>query len=390
MKTKEINHAERAHALLSASGSSRWLNCTPSAVLEDQYPNKGSVFADEGTLAHELAEVLLNEIHRGTKQPEKLAEIESHKLYSAEMREYVNTYVEYVGACFAETKRTDAHAVLFTEVRLDLTAYIPEGFGTIDNVICANGVADVIDLKYGKGVRVSAVDNSQLKLYALGAVEAFAFAYDVHTVRLHIHQPRLDAISVFELPLSELIEWGESTVKQRAALAINGAGDLMTGDWCAFCRHRNRCTALAAEAEAVAALDFAPAHTLTDEQLLSVYAKADRVTRWLSGLSDYLLQQALEGKTWPGLKLVEGRSNRTIADKEAARLALEATDLDPADYIKTDIVAMGQLEKLLGKSGFDQLIGPYVVKPPGKPALVDESDKRPPFDPQAAAASDFD
>jgi hypothetical protein len=393
-KDTPIDHKDRAHALLSASGSSRWLTCTPSAQLESVYPNTSSVFADEGTAAHELAELKLRYTFEGEgNEPVLKAKIRGFKAqnphFNEEMDQHTQTYVDYIYEVHNEAVERDYLAEVFTEVRVDLTKYVPEGFGTVDNAVIGGNVLDIIDLKYGKGVRVSAVDNSQLKLYALGALEAYSILYDIETVRLHIHQPRLDAVSVFELSAAELISWGHIYVMPKAAEAMAGDGKLVTGAHCGFCKAKNRCAALAKEAHEVAALDFADPRILTDAQVLDVYAKADRLTRWLSGLGDYLLGEALEGKAWDGYKLVEGRSNRVLTDKAAAKARLEATDLDPGDYMKSELQGITALEKVLGKKGFEDVLGALIDKPQGKPTLVSADDKRPAFDPVANAANDF-
>lgn len=393
-KETPIDHKDRAHALLSASGSSRWLTCTPSAQLESVYPNTSSVFADEGTAAHELAELKLRyAFEQDGNEPALAAKIRGFKAqsqhFNEEMESCTDMYVDYIKEVHAEAVERDRLAEVFTEVRVDLTKYVPEGFGTVDNAVIGGNVLDIIDLKYGKGVRVSAVDNSQLKLYALGALEAYSILYDIETVRLHIHQPRLDAVSVFELSAAELVSWGHVYVMPKAAEAMAGTGELKTGLHCGFCKAKNKCAALVKEAHAVAALDFADPRILTDAQILEVYGMADRLTRWLSGLGDYLLSEALEGKSWDGYKLVEGRSNRVLTDKAAAKARLEATDLDASQYMKSELQGITALEKVLGKKGFEEVLGPLVDKPAGKPTLVSADDKRPAFDPVANAANDF-
>ncbi len=383
----EINHKERAHAILSASGSSRWLNCTPSARLEAEVPETTSVFAEEGTLAHEIAEIKLRLLHEPhTDLQTRLEEARQKELYHEDMDYHTDNYVSYVREIYSEALAKDHLAVVETEVRVNLTKYVPEGFGTVDNAVIGNGTLDVIDLKYGKGVAVSATDNSQLKLYALGALEAYSFLYDIDTVRLHIHQPRLDAISVFEISASELLEWGQNHVIPKAQEAFEGNGEQVTGSWCGFCKVKHRCAAMAKEAESVAALDFADPKLLTDEQVLEVYGKADRLVRWLSGLGDYILTEALSGKQWEGYKLVEGRSNRRISDSDKAITLLENEGFIKEDFMKMDLQGIGALEKLLGKKDFEKVLGGIIEKPEGKPTLVPVSDKRQAID----LASDFD
>jgi len=384
-KETSIDHKDRAHALLSASGSSRWLTCTPSAQLESVYPNTSSIFADEGTAAHELAELKLRYTFEGEgNEPVLKAKIRGFKAQNAhfneEMDQHTQTYVDYIYEVHNEAVERDECAEVFTEVRVDLTKYVPEGFGTVDNAVIGGNVLDIIDLKYGKGVRVSAVDNSQLKLYALGALEAYSILYDIETVRLHIHQPRLDAVSVFELSAAELVSWGHVYVMPKAAEAMAGNGPLVTGAHCGFCKAKNKCAALAKEAHAVAALDFADPRILTDAQILEVYGMADRLTRWLSGLGDFLLSEALEGKSWDGYKLVEGRSNRKYVDQDAVAEALIEKGYDAALIYERSLLGITAMEKLLGKKAFAEILGNLIEKPAGKPTLVPESDKRPAYD----------
>lgn len=389
MKEVKINHKERAHALLSASGASRWLNCTPSALLEEHFEDKSSAFAEEGTLAHELAELKLRQwalLGDSSELADSITQVRHSALYSNDMEMYVDNYVSYVREVFAEAQQRDHLAEIFTEIRVNFSRWVPEGFGTVDNCVIGRAVMDVIDLKFGKGIAVSAVDNPQLKLYALGALEGYGFMYDVDTVRLHIHQPRLDAISVYELSVADLLEWAETEVKPKADRAINGEGEQVPGTWCQFCKAKSRCTALAKEAEEVAQFDFQDPKLLTDQQVLEVYAKADRLTRWLSSLGDYILQEALAGRKWDGYKLVEGRSNRRLTDTEAVIGTLTSEGWQPSDFMKSELQGITALEKLLGKKAFEATLGKYTEKPPGKPTLVDQSDKRQELD----LTSDFD
>lgn len=388
-KAKQVEHSERAHALLSASGSSRWMNCTPSAVLESGFPNTSSVFAEEGTVAHELAELQLRKAT--TDFPEYNVETEkflkkNKHIYSAEMRDHVKMYTDYVQEVYAQALTTDPAALIFTEVKVDLTKFIPEGFGTVDNVVIANGTMHVIDLKFGKGVKVSAFHNSQLKLYAIGALMEYEFLFDINSVVLHIHQPRIDNVSTFELSADDLTTWAEMQVKPKADMAIKGEGEQVTGDWCGFCRAKSRCKALATQALEVAQKDFADPRLMSDDEVLQVYNLSDRLIRWLSSLGDFLLSEALAGKKWEGFKVVEGRSNRAITDKNKAIEILRANNWNDSDFLKSDLKGLGDLEKLLGKKGFEELLGSVVAKAPGKPTLAPATDKRSEF----SSASDFD
>lgn len=377
---KPVNHNDRAHALLSASGSSRWLNCTPSARLEDGEPSTETEHTREGTLAHEVSEAKLRE---------DLARLEllmRHEMYNEEMDEYTDMYVGYVLENVSAATSSDPAAHFEIEVRVDLQKYVPEGFGTIDAAVISNGTLHVIDLKYGKGVPVSAVDNSQLKLYALGLLEHYSFMYDIDTVVLHIHQPRLDTISVFDIAAQELLAWGTDHVLPKAAEAFAGTGEQKVGSWCTFCKVRNRCRAMAAEMEKVARHDFADRALLSDEELLEVYSKSDMLIRWLSGIESYMLQQALTGKKWNGFKLVEGRSVRRIVSETDAISALITDGWTESDFMNMKLKGLGDLEKLLGKTGFESVLGRLVEKPEGKPTLVKADDKRP----EINLASDFD
>jgi len=387
----QVNHTERAHALLSASGSSRWLNCTPSARLEDQFPESSSDFAAEGTLAHELAEAKLRARHNGDEETlsHVRARVHAHVLYSDEMEDYTDQYVDYVSEVFAEAHARDKAAIIETEVRVSLQDYVPEGFGTIDDVIIAGATLDVIDLKYGKGVRVSAQENSQLMLYALGTLQEYSFLYHIDTVRMHIHQPRLDAVSVYEIQAEDLLKWGKDVVIPKAAQAHLGEGPQVTGSWCGFCKAKHRCAALGREALDLAQNDYADPRLLTDKQVMEIHSKADRMVRWLNGLGDYMLQEALSGRKWEGLKLVEGRSNRKLENEDAAIEALRSDGFTEEDFMQMKLQGITALEKLLGKKNFETVLGPLVVKPPGRPTLVELADKRQEIQPEDAA-SDYD
>ena len=388
MKKEQIKHSERAHALLSASGSSRWLNCTPSARLEEQFEDKQSEAAAEGTLAHELAEAKVRAVTTGDKKglASTRKTIKDNKFYCEDMENHTDTYTGYVMEVYNESKARDEAAVIETEVRVNYSHYVPEGFGTVDNVVIGGGVMDVIDFKYGKGVKVEATENPQLKLYGLGALEEYAFLHEVGLVRLHIHQPRLDHISVFEIAATDLIDWAEEEVTAKAALAFDGLGEQVTGSWCQFCKAKAQCRALGAEALSVAKADFEDPLLLSDEELVDIYQKADRITRYLSSLGKHMLEQALAGKKWDGFKVVEGRSVRKLKDEEAVAQILEDNNYVEEDFLIKKLQGITALEKLLTKKGFAELLGDQVIKPAGKPTLVSADDKRQ----EINLASDFD
>lgn len=389
MKGK-IDHKQRAHAMLSASGASRWLACTPSARLESDEPNSSSVFAEEGTLAHELAEVALREqlalasTESADEAREKYAQSE---LYSAEMLEHAKTYADYNEELFNEAVKRDPDAIMLPEVRVDFSKYVPDGFGTCDNTIIGGNVLDVIDFKYGKGVAVSAHDNPQLKLYGLGALLEFSFMYpDIDTVRLHIFQPRTDNISTYEITAGRLLAWAEATVAPKAAAAYRGEGEQVPGDHCRFCKAQYKCRALQQQALDVARKDFADPRELDDDELLDMLDKADRLKKYLDSIAKHVQTTALAGKKWPGYKLVEGSSSRRIADDELAIKRLKRAGFKQSEYMIKKLNTITALEKLIGKADFSKVLGDAVVKPEGKPTLAPEDDKRP----EITLASDFD
>lgn len=376
---KEVNHSERAHALLSASGASRWIKCTPSPRLEEGFANESSSFAEEGTLAHEFAELnlklQLDLIEIGEYDLSALEHFRSD-YYSDEMIHFVQVHIDYVTEQFAEAKRKTPDAILLIEQKVDITHLIEEGFGTCDVIIIADGTLEVIDLKYGLGVRVSAEDNSQLKLYGSGALEAYDLMYDIHTVKLTITQPRMDSISSWEISAKDLRQWGEEVVKPKAQIAYAGEGEQVTGDWCKFCKASPRCKAQADKALELAKLDFAEPMLLTDAELIDVYAQSPQVTKWLSSVTDYIFKEALAGKKWEGYKLVDGQNRRGWTDEEKAQRIL-STDYDEHHYVTTKLKGIGDIEKLVGKKVFPALLGDVVAFKKTSPSLVHESDKRP-------------
>ena len=281
----------------------------------------------------------------------------------------------------ARAQETGAAAFLAIEQRLDFSHIVPDGFGTGDALIVGDGTMTVIDLKYGKGVEVSAVGNPQMRLYALGALAQFGMIYNVDRVRMVIFQPRLNNTSVDEISVEELITWGREVVAPRAQLAIQGEGELNAGEWCRFCRHAPQCPALAAQyleplpKESDEMTPAAPdPETLTDDQIANIVAWSGEIKKWLSKVEKFALDEANNGHSYPGLKLVEGRSVRKYTDEEKVAAAVEKTGHDPYEKKLLGITAM---TKMLGKKQFQDTLGGLVHKPAGKPTLVPESDKRP-------------
>ena len=368
-----------AHAGLSASGSKRWLSCPPSARLERKFPDKAGEAAQEGTLAHALAEARIR-CWIGELSLRELAvrteTIFRDPLYSPEMDEYVQ---EYVDLC--TEKINEAQGVALVEERLDFSRWVRNGFGTGDMVIIGDGVLEIVDLKYGKGVPVSAEGNTQMQLYALGAIEQYGYIYDFDHVRMSIFQPRNGGLSTQLLSVHELLAWGES-IKPIAELAYEGKGDFKAGDHCRFCRAAAQCKALADYNMEIAKLEFRDADLLTDDEVSFVLERVDGLVRYAEKIKTHALEEALKGHRWPGFKVVEGRSNRKITDeKKAAALLRKAGYADDVIYKPIEMQTITALEKIVTKKKFGELLGSVVEKPPGKPTLVPEDDKRPEYDP---------
>jgi len=390
MAKQRKQHSQRAHALLSASGAHRWMNCTPSARLEEEFGTReGSEYAAEGTLAHELAEAMLR-LELGIISDDNYDriydQITSHRLYSPDMDEYVlEGYVKHCLEDFREAQTRTPDAVALVEERVDLRAFIPESFGTNDFVIIADGTIYVNDLKYGKGVAVSAEHNEQLMLYGLGSVEKNSLLYDIHTVRLGIYQPRLNSISAWEISVEDLYHWAETEVRQKADEAYAGTGVAIAGDWCKFCAVQHRCKALADYHMEAAKYEFSdpkadPSLLLSDEEIADLLHRAPKLAEWVSGIEEWAVKMAVEeGRQWPGFKVVEGRSIRKWADEQnAASTLLERFPALSDDQIyNMKLKGLTDLQKLVGKSAFDTKVSDLLIKPQGKPTLVPESDKRP-------------
>lgn len=375
------------HALLSASGAHRWLACTPSARLEDKFPDKAGVAAEEGTLAHAIVEERLNRIIAGKRVGKTSAKLRNNPLYRPAMEDHVDTYIAYVMDLYAEAKERSADALLVSEQRVDFSRWVPGGFGTSDTIIIADGVMDIVDFKYGKGVAVEAAGNPQLRLYALGALEAYDILYDIHTVRMHIVQPRLDSESSEEMDAATLYEWAEHYVKPRSVQAIEGKGEFVPGDHCRFCRAAATCKARAAAMLNAVGDEPAPA-LLTNEEIALLLPRLDEITHWAKQIKDYALAEALAGGEFPGHKLVEGRSNRTIISEADAIDILTGQGLLLTQITK--LRGLGELEELVGgKKKFEGLMGSLLAKPAGKPVLVVETDRRAPINTAANAAADF-
>lgn len=381
------------HAVLSPSGASRWLNCTPSARLEQDFPDRKSQAADEGTLAHQLGELLIREKQGLLSKVEyrrAFKDIEKHDLFDNAMLEHADDYATFVLERFAEAKAHTNDAKLFLEQSLDLTEWVPEGFGTGDSVIVADHVLDITDLKYGKGVPVYAEHNKQMMLYALGALFIFDHLYDIHTVRMTIYQPRLDSISTWEISTDELKQWAQEELKPKAALAFDGKGEFVPGTHCGFCKAKAVCRAHADLNLEMAQYDFQKPELLTDDEISKIMDRAAMFKNWIGSVEEHALHQAVHnGKRWPGYKLVEGRSNRKYSDEgKVAEKLLSSGIAEDIIYTKK-LIGITALQSEIGKKAFEEMTNGLIIKPAGKPTLVPDTDKRPEYNSVASAQEDF-
>ena len=295
---------------------------------------------------------------------------------SDEMDGHTDGYVQYVLETLAEAKKRCPDAILLIEQRLDFSCWVPDGFGTGDALIVADDELHIIDLKYGQGIVVEAERNPQMMLYALGALNIFDGLYDIRTVSMTIYQPRRENISTWSISVADLKDWAENTLKPLADLAFQGKGDYHPGTWCVFCKAAVRCRARAEANLELAKLDFALPPLLTDAEIGEVLGKLDDLIKWADELKTYALDGALhQGKQWPGWKLVEGRSVRKYTDEDAVIAAANAAGYK--DIFRKTLLPIGEMEKLMGKQTFAEVLGSCVHKPAGKPTLVPESDKRP-------------
>lgn len=360
------------HALLSASSSHRWIACPPSARLCEQYEDKGSEYAQEGTDAHSLCQYKLEKaLGRQSRGP-----TEDLTYYDAEMESCADSYTQFVCEIVAKAKETCADPVVLVEQRLDFSRYVENGFGTGDCLVIADGTLSVIDYKYGKGLLVEAEKNPQMLCYALGALELFDALYDFDTVNMAIFQPRRENVSTYTISKEELLRWAEDVLVPAAKLAYAGEGEFHAGEHCQFCKAKATCRKRAEYNLELAKYDFEMPATLEDAEVEAILAKADELAAWVSDVKDYALQAALSGKQWQDWKLVEGRSNRKYVNEEAVAQAVLEAGYDPYEKKLLGITAM---TANLGKKKFSEIIEKQglIEKPQGKPVLVPMSDKRP-------------
>lgn len=358
------------HAVLSASSANRWLHCPPSVRLSEGYMDKASVFAMEGTSAHELCEYKL----RSGLGMEAENPTENLDFYNTEMEECAEGYATYILELVEKAKETCSDPVVMVEQRVDFSRYVPEGFGTADCIIIADETLNIVDYKHGKGVEVSAEDNPQMKLYALGALELFDCLYDISKVQMTIFQPRLSNVSVFVMDKADLLNWANDELTAKAELAFEGKGELCCGEWCKFCKAKSNCKERARVNMEMAQYEFRKSSLLTDEDVVKILSRIDELTSWASDVKNFALEQAVRGKQWPGWKVVEGRSNRKYTDEGAVAQVVKNAGYNPYDE---KIMGITNMTKMLGKEKFNELLGDFVERPQGKPTLVSEDDNRP-------------
>ena len=358
------------HAVLSASGSHRWLNCTPSARLELEFENTGSEAAREGTAAHALCEHKLKRaLHMRSRRP--ISDYDSD-----EMEECTDTYVDFVMEQYEAAKQVCEDPVILIEQRLDFSCYVPDGFGTGDCLIISDDRLHIIDFKYGMGVLVEAEGNPQMKLYALGALAVYDALYDIREVSMTIFQPRRENVSTWTIPVEDLKAWAENELKPRAKMAYDGEGEYLPGEWCTFCRAAVRCRARAEEKLKLAQTEFRMPPLLTDAEIAEILAVLPDLTKWANEIAAYALDAALNhGKEWNGFKVVEGRSVRKYRDEAA--VAEAAKEAGYKDIYRQSLIPLTEMQRLMGKDRFEEILGGLITKAPGRPTLVPKSDRRP-------------
>ena len=354
------------HALLSPSAAHRWMNCPPSACLEREFPSSSSEVAAEGTAAHALCEHKLRKLLKlRTKRPQSDFEDD-------EMDRCSDDYVSFVQEQMGEIPSP----MVLVEQRLDLTRYVPEAFGTADYIIVGGDRLHIVDFKYGMGVLVEAEHNPQMMLYALGALELLDGIYDIQKISVSIFQPRRENVCTWSLPKEELLRWARDDLVEKARLAYAGEGEYCAGEWCTFCRASVRCRARAEEKLRLAKEEFKYPPLITDEEIEDVLGEIPELIKWANAILAYATDAAVNhGKEWTGFKIVEGRSVRRYKDEDA--VAREAESAGYTDIFDRKLISLTQMEKLMGKKAFTDILGGLIEKPPGKPTLVPLSDKRP-------------
>jgi hypothetical protein len=376
------------HALLSPSAAGRWLNCTAAPRLEAEVPDNETEYALEGTLAHAYcARKLKSFMGLDTSEEDKEIEQLNGAYHTGEMDEHTDTYKTIVLEKWNAARAKTRDAQLLVETRLDFTKHIPEAFGTADAVVIADGLMEIIDFKYGKGVKVSATENPQMMIYALGAYETFSFEYNIERVKMTIVQPRIDNLSEYELSVDNLLAWAKDVLAPAAREAFSGNGHQRPGKWCRFCKVKCNCRALAENCVDMAR-EYESMKLITAEDMATkVLPWLSIIKSWCCSVEEYALQQAMSGVNYDGYKVVEGRSNRVIKEPQKVMTLLYDAGYPVDSYMKpSELRSITDLEKNIGRKTFNNLCGDLISKPQGKPTLVEANDKRPAFN---AAADDF-
>lgn len=383
------------HSNLGPSKANQWINCPPSVSLEEGFPDKQTSEASEGTLSHKIAEEIMRyNNHEISKQAftRRLNKLKEDPQFNQSMLEYVEGYASFVWSQVNEAKKSCPDPIVLFEQELHFEQYVPGGFGTADVVIIADDMAHVIDFKYGKGVGVVAQDNPQLRLYALGLYLEYADLYDIHRIKMTIVQPRLDNITSDMISCEDLLKWAETVAAPAAAQALKGEGEQKVGDHCRWCKAKAVCRAQKEYQMALAKYDFEEPPLLDEDEIADVLTRIDSLVKWAGLIKDYALQQALENHIrYPGFKLVEGRSVRKYSDQgKIAEVLTNAGQSADHIYKPMELIGITDMERLLGKKRFAELVGPYITKPEGKPTLVSETDPRPELNTVEKAAAEFD
>lgn len=379
------------HALLSPSGVHRWAVCTPSARLTEHIQSS-SVYAEEGTCAHDLAELLLKDklglIKPGDYAAQLIA-IQRNEHYTKAMFEHCSDYADIVCEKFNNYKSQGYEPTILIETKVDYSSYVREGYGYLDCAIYTAQHICVIDFKYGVGIPVKADNNPQLKLYALGVLDSLAFTHNIKEIYLSVYQPRAGGLSNWMLTADELSKWAFEVIKPAAVMAWNGEGEFVAGDHCHFCGIKGQCRARAELNLQTAQRAFTDPVLLEDEEITDLLGKFDSFETWMKAVQQFALQSALTGKKWPGYKLVAGQSKRVYKSEEEVKKHLLAQDFQESAITTKSLLNITEMQAFLGKALFTKLLGPLVIKPKGKPTLVPESDERPAYSTAAKAAEVF-
>lgn len=358
------------HAYLSASASHRWLSCPPSAKLCAEIKDETSPYAQQGTDAHELCEYkVLRALGEEVKDP-----TENLDFFDMEMADATDEYCSFVMEQYEKARQHCKDPLILVEQRLDFSKWVPDGFGTGDCLIISDKILQIIDFKYGLGILVEAENNPQMMCYALGALDTYDGIYDVESVTMTIFQPRRNNISTFTISKEELLAWAENFLKPTAELAYNGEGEFHAGEHCQFCKVKATCRKRAEYNMELAAYDFEQPATLDDAEIAAILPRIDDLIAWAGDIKEYALQQAMSGTEYPGFKVVEGRSIRKYTDETTVASVVTNAGYDPYEKKILGITAM---TSLLGKKKFEELLAGFITKPPGKPTLVPDTDKRP-------------